>query len=254
MKFRFKPLLISSMTLLIMQTVTAQPVSTYKSFTLEQGLTCLDWAKNEQSLSNSLALMGTEMKWPSGITSLQQQFQQQYRKQKSSVINDPDDENFCEDCPETEVYLPNSKSNPIKRIESLVHVSVAGAKTAIYRADDINTTKQKIEDGLNIQFSHYSEQQLKSFKQQWDKASMRDDQNRSKTHKVFRQYPHLKVFDGEVFHNQKVYTPKQIYIYSQPYKRDVSDSNDMIAFISLYDNPVNPSQHILQCGFIDNVF
>ena len=63
-----------------------------------------------------------------------------------------------------------------------------------------------------------------------------------------------KVFDGEVFHNQKVYIPKQIYIYSQPYKRDVSDPNDMIAFISLYDNPVNPSQHILQCGFIDNVF
>ena len=51
-----------------------------------------------------------------------------------------------------------------------------------------------------------------------------------------------------------LYTPKQIYIYSQPYKRDVSDPNDMIAFISLYDNPVNPSQHILQCGFIDNVF
>ena len=135
-----------------------------------------------------------------------------------------------------------------------MHVSVAGARTAIYRADDINTTKQKIEDGLKIQFSHYSGQQLKSFKQQWDKASMHDDQNRSKTHKVFQQYPHLKVFDGEVFHNQKVYTPKQIYIYSQPYKRDVSDPNDMIAFISLYDNPVNPSQHILQCGFIDNVF
>ena len=88
----------------------------------------------------------------------------------------------------------------------------------------------------------------------WDKASMHDDQNRSKNHKVFQQYPHLKVFDGEVFHNQKVYIPKQIYIYSQPYKRDVSDPNDMIAFISLYDNPVNPSQYILQCGFIDNVF
>jgi hypothetical protein len=25
-----------------------------------------------------------------------------------------------------QVYLPNSKSNPIKRIETLVHVSVAG--------------------------------------------------------------------------------------------------------------------------------
>lgn len=52
MKFRFKPLLISSMTLLLMQTVTAQPVFTSKSFTLEQGLTCLDWAKKEQSMSN----------------------------------------------------------------------------------------------------------------------------------------------------------------------------------------------------------
>lgn len=37
-------------------------------------------------------------------------------------------------------------------------------------------------------------------------------------------------------------------------KRDTSDLNDMITFISLYDNPVNFSQHILQCGFIDNVF
>ncbi len=37
-------------------------------------------------------------------------------------------------------------------------------------------------------------------------------------------------------------------------KRDTSDLNDMITFISLYDNPVNFSQHILQCGSIDNVF
>jgi len=246
-------LLVTSISLLMIHTATAQPISA-SSLTLEQGLSCLDWAKKEQSFNNQLAL-GDRVDIPTpAIDKLQKQFQQQYSKQKTTIIIDPDDENFCEDCPETEVYLPNSKSNPIKRIESLVHVSVAGARTAIYRTDDINNTKQKIEDGLNIQFSRYSGQQLKSFKQQWDKASMHDDQNRSKTHKVFQQYPHLKVFDGEVFHNQKVYTPKQIYIYSQPYKRDVSDPNDMIAFITLYDNPVNSSQHILQCGFIDNVF
>jgi hypothetical protein len=44
---------------------------------------------------------------------------------------------------------------------------------------------------------------------------------------------------------------KKLLVTSKPY---TSDLNNMIAFISLYDNPVNPSQHILQCGFIDNVF
>ncbi|MGR0304038.1 hypothetical protein ACUVP6_01205 [Acinetobacter beijerinckii] len=61
MKFRFKQLLISSTTLLLMQCVMAQLISTSKPFTLERGLTCLDWAKKEQSMSNSLALMGNEM-------------------------------------------------------------------------------------------------------------------------------------------------------------------------------------------------
>lgn len=37
-------------------------------------------------------------------------------------------------------------------------------------------------------------------------------------------------------------------------KNDASNLNDMIAFISLYENPVNSSQYILQCGFIVNVF
>ena len=36
-------------------------------------------------------------------------------------------------------------------------------------------------------------------------------------------------------------------------KRDTSDLNDMITFISLYDNPVNFSQHILQCGSIEEL-
>ncbi|WP_336141626.1 MULTISPECIES: hypothetical protein [unclassified Acinetobacter] len=55
MKFRFKQLLISSTTLLLMQCVKAQLISTSKPFTLEWGLTCLEWAKKKQSMSNSLA-------------------------------------------------------------------------------------------------------------------------------------------------------------------------------------------------------
>jgi len=187
---------------------------------------------------------------------LQKRFQQQYSKQKTAIFDDSDDENFCQDCPETTVYLPRNKSNPIQRIETSMHVSVAGASTSIYSRDDMATTKQKIERGLNIKFSPYTGQQFKNFKQQWDKASDQDKENgnRIKTTQVFQQYPHLKVFNGQVFKNQNIYTSKQIYIYSQPYKRDSSDLNDMIAFISVYDNPINPAQHILQCGFIDNVF
>ena len=70
------------------------------------------------------------------------------------------------------------------------------------------------------------------------------DRTDIKTTQVFQQYPHLKVFNGEVFQNQKLYTPKQIYIYSQLYKRNTSDLNDMIAFISLYNNPLNSSENI----------
>lgn len=44
---------------------------------------------------------------------------------------------------------------------------------------------------------------------------------------------------------------KKILVTSKP---DTFDLDDMIAFISLYDNTVSSSQHILQCGFIDNVF
>ena len=246
-------ILVTSISLLMIHTAMAQPISA-SALTLEQGLSCLDWAEKEQSFNNQLAL-GDKADIPTpAIVKLQKQFQQLYSKQKTTIIDDSDDENFCQDCPETTVYLPRNKSNPIQRIETSMHVSVAGANTSIYRRDDIATTKQKIENALNIKFSHYTGQQFKSFKQQWDKASMHDDQNRSKTQKVFQQYPHLKVFNGEVFQNQKIYTPKQIYIYSQRYKRDSSYLNDMIAFISLYDNPINPSQHILQCRFIDNVF
>ena len=253
MRCMIKEFLVTSISLLIIHTATAQPISA-SSLTLEQGLSCLDWTENEQSFNNQLAL-GDRADIPTpAIAKLQKQFQKQYSKQETTIIDDSDDENFCQDCPETTVYRPRNKSNPIQRIETSMHVSVAGASTSIYRRDDIATTKQKIESGLNIKFSRHTGQQFKSFKQQWDKASMHDDQNRSKTQKVFQQYPHLKVFNGEVFQNQKIYTPKQIYIYSQPYKRDTSYLNDMIAFISLYDNPVNSSQHILQCGFIDNVF
>lgn len=44
---------------------------------------------------------------------------------------------------------------------------------------------------------------------------------------------------------------KKTLVTSKP---DTSNLDDMIAFISLYDNPVNSSQHILQCDFIDNMF
>lgn len=253
MRCMIKEFLVTSISLFMIHTATAQPISA-SSLTLEQGLSCLDWAEKEESFSNQLALGDWADIPTSAISKLQKQFQQQYSKQKTTIIDDPDDEGLCEDCPEVSVYLPRNKSNPIQRIETSMHVSVAGASTSIYRRDDIGTTKQKIESGLNIKFSHYTGQQFKSFKQQWDKASMHDDPNKSKTQKVFQQYPHLKVFNGEVFQNQKIYTPKQIYIYTQSYKRDISYLNDMIAFISLYDNPVNSSQHILQCGFIDNVF
>lgn len=250
-----KKLLVISISLLMIHTAKAQPISA-SSLTLEQGLSCLDWAEKEQSFSNQLALGERADISTPAIIKLQKQFQQHYSKQKTTIIDDSDDEGFCEDCPETTVYLPRNKSNPIQRIKTSMHVSVAGVSTSIYHADDIETTQQKIENRLNIKFSRYTGQQFKNFKQQWDKALDQDKVNgkRIKTTQVFQKYPHLKAFNGEVFQNQKIYTPKQIYIYSKPYKRDTSYLNDMIAFISLYDNPVNSSQHILQCGFIDNVF
>ena len=253
MRFKLRPFLLASASLLALQTVVAQPVSTSNAVTLEQGLNCLDWVKQEQSFSNQLATGDWTHTAASNLTTLQQQFKQHYTQQKSSVVDDPDDENYCEDCPEIEVYLPKDKSNPIQRIEALMQVSVAGASTLIYRNDDMAQTKEKIEAGLNIQFSHYSEQQYKRFKQQWDQASAHDNEKRTKTQQVFQQYPHLKVFNGEVFQNGKRYSPTQIYIYTQHYKRDVSDLTDMIAYISLYDHPIDPSLHILQCGFIDNM-
>jgi hypothetical protein len=255
MTLMIKKILVTSISLLMIHTATAQPIAA-SALTLEQSLSCLDWAEKEQSFSNQLVLGDRVDISTPAIIKLQKQFQQQYSKQKTTIIDDSDDEGFCEDCPEVAVYLPRKKSNPIQRIETSRHVSVAGASTSIYRSDDIASTKQKIENGLNIKFSRYKAQQFRSFKKQWDKASDQDKDNgkRIKTTQVFQQYPHLKVFNGEVFKNQKIYTPKQIYIYTQPYKRDTSYLNDMIAFISLYDNPVNSSEHILQCGFIDNVF
>jgi len=46
-----------------------------------------------------------------------------------------------------------------------MHVSVARECTYIYRSDEIAKTKYEIEDTLNIKFSHYTEQQFKTFKQ-----------------------------------------------------------------------------------------
>lgn len=117
MTFKLRSFLLASASLLALQTVVAQPV------TLEQGLNCLDWAKQEQSFSNQLATGDWTHTVASKLTTLQQQFQQQYTQQKSSVVDDPDDENYCEDCPEIEVYLPNDQRNPIQRIEALMQVS-----------------------------------------------------------------------------------------------------------------------------------
>lgn len=146
MAFKLRPFLLANASLLVLQTAVAQPV------TLEQGLNCLDWAKQEQSFSNQLATGEWTHTAASKRTTLQQQFKQQYTQQKSSVVDDPDDENYCEDCPEIEVYLPKDKRNPIQRIEALMQVSVAGASTSIYRNDDMAQTKEKIEAGLKIQF------------------------------------------------------------------------------------------------------
>ncbi|MEG1092785.1 MAG: hypothetical protein RSE38_15715, partial [Acinetobacter sp.] len=135
MAFKLRPFLLANASLLVLQTAVAQPV------TLEQGLNCLDWAKQEQSFSNQLATGEWTHTAASKRTTLQQQFKQQYTQQKSSVVDDPDDENYCEDCPEIEVYLPKDQRNPIQRIEALMQVSVAGASTSIYRNDDMAQTK-----------------------------------------------------------------------------------------------------------------
>lgn len=60
MRFKLRPFLLASASLLVLQTAVAQPVSnanalTLQPVTLEQGLNCLDWAKQEQSFSNQLA-------------------------------------------------------------------------------------------------------------------------------------------------------------------------------------------------------
>lgn len=183
-------ILVTSISLLMIHTATAQPIAA-SSLTLEQVLSCLDWAEKEQSFNNQLAL-GDRADIPTPvIAKLQKQFQQQYSKQKATIIDDSDDENFCEDCPETAIYLPRNKSNLIQRIETSMHVSVAGANTLIYRRYDIATTKQQIENRLNIKFSRYTGQQFKNFKRQWDKASDQDKSNgkRIKTTQVFQQYP-----------------------------------------------------------------
>lgn len=114
MTFKLRPFLLAITPLLALQTAVAQPV------TLEQGLNCLDWAKQEQSFSNQLATGDWTHTAASKLTTLQQQFKQQYTQQKSTVVDDPDDENYCEDCPEIEVYLPKDQRNPIQRIEALM--------------------------------------------------------------------------------------------------------------------------------------
>jgi len=72
MTFKLRSFLLASASLLALQTVVAQPG------TLEQGLNCLDWAKQEQSFSNQLATGDWTHTVASKLTTLQQQFQQQY--------------------------------------------------------------------------------------------------------------------------------------------------------------------------------
>ena len=49
MRCMIKEFLVTSISLLMIHTATAQPISA-SSLTLEQGLSCLDWTENEQSL------------------------------------------------------------------------------------------------------------------------------------------------------------------------------------------------------------
>lgn len=56
MTLTIKQLLVTSSTLLVIHTTMAQSISGSSSLTLEQGVTCLDWAKKEQSFSNQLAM------------------------------------------------------------------------------------------------------------------------------------------------------------------------------------------------------
>ncbi|MCT9979456.1 hypothetical protein M2R48_14045 [Acinetobacter sp. I-MWF] len=51
-------ILVTSISLLMIHTAKAQPISA-SSLTLEQGLSCLDWVEKEQSFNNQLVL-GTE--------------------------------------------------------------------------------------------------------------------------------------------------------------------------------------------------
>ena len=55
MRCMIKEFLVTSISLLMIHTATAQPISA-SSLTLEQGLSCLDWTENEQSFNNQLAL------------------------------------------------------------------------------------------------------------------------------------------------------------------------------------------------------
>lgn len=55
MTLMIKKILVTSISLLMIHTATAQPISA-SALSLEQGLSCLDWAEKEQSFNNQLAL------------------------------------------------------------------------------------------------------------------------------------------------------------------------------------------------------
>ncbi|MCH4247245.1 MAG: hypothetical protein LKF82_05320 [Acinetobacter populi] len=253
MNIQLKTVMIASTALLAMNITTAKTVS--NSLTLQQGLNCLDWTKKEQSFTNQLVMGERGNMAQYGMASINQQFKQQYSKQKSKVVNDPDDENFCDDCPETVVYLPKKKNNSINRIETLMQVSAIGMNTKIYRNGDLQTTKQMLEKNANIKFNAYTEQQYKKFRTLSNTQNLPEGTDlRAYSLKLYQQYPDLKVFKGYEYKNGKLYSPKNIFIVTKSYKSKTPYGMGSIAYLILYDNPMNSSQHIMECGYSDDYY
>jgi hypothetical protein len=73
-----KEFLVTSISLLMIHTATAQPISA-SSLTLEQGLSCLDWMKMNNLLITNWRCTGQIIPTPA-IAKLQKQFQKQYSK------------------------------------------------------------------------------------------------------------------------------------------------------------------------------
>lgn len=217
------------------------------SVTLEQGLSCLDWAQPPSSAFYQQLAMNEAIS-PGGAKLLQQ-FKQQYRQQKSKVIH-ADEEDDCEDCPYTAVYVPKAKHSVIQKIETRHQISAAGAEILIYRHDDLVSTVKKLEQTLNIKFSHYTAQQIKAYEKGYEALRIEDKLTDQYVKPLLSRYPHLEVFNGAVFKNNTLYIPQQLYIYSHsdPVK-DEDNGHTLTAYVSVYSDPLHPAQHILACGY-----